>query len=84
MGPNAMEKRIKQGPGDRECWEEGRGLQVKTGQPGDFPGGPVVKTRTSTAGGMGSIPGLGIKIPHAVWCSQKLKNKYIKGWFFKK
>ena len=29
---------------------------------------------TSTAGGMGSIPGQGTKIPHSAWCSQKEKN----------
>ena len=32
---------------------------------GDFPGGPVVKTLPSNAGGAGSIPGRGAKIPHA-------------------
>ena len=31
----------------------------------DFPGGPVVKTSPSNAGGAGSIPGRGAKIPHA-------------------
>ena len=31
---------------------------------GDFPGGPVVKTSPSNAGGAGSIPGWGAKIPH--------------------
>ena len=31
----------------------------------DFPGGPVVKTLPSSAGGAGSIPGGGAKIPHA-------------------
>ena len=31
----------------------------------DFPGGPVVKTSLSNAGGAGSIPGRGAKIPHA-------------------
>ena len=31
-----------------------------------FPGGPVVKTPPSTAGGMGSIPGQGTKIPLVV------------------
>ena len=41
----------------------------------DFPGGPVVKTLPSNAGGVGSIPGWGTKIPHAVGCSQKLKKK---------
>ena len=32
----------------------------------DFPGGPVVKTSPSNAGGAGSIPGWGAKIPHAL------------------
>ena len=36
----------------------------------DFPAGPVVKTITVTAGGMGSIPGGGTKIPHATLCGQ--------------
>ena len=31
----------------------------------DFPGSPVVKTSPSNAGSAGSIPGQGIKIPHA-------------------
>ena len=31
----------------------------------DFPGGPVVKTLPSNAGGAGSIPGWGAKTPHA-------------------
>ena len=30
-----------------------------------FPGSPVVKTSPSSAGGVGSIPGQGTKIPHA-------------------
>ena len=33
---------------------------------GDFPGGPVVKNPPSNAGDVGSIPGRGTKIPHAV------------------
>ena len=41
----------------------------------DFPGGPVVKTLPSNAGGAGSIPGLGAKIPHA---SRPKKPKNIK------
>ena len=32
---------------------------------GDFPGSPVVNTLPSNAGGAGSIPGWGAKIPHA-------------------
>ena len=39
---------------------------------GNFPGSPVVKTSPSNAGGAGSIPGRGVKIPHA---SQTQKNK---------
>ena len=38
----------------------------------DFPGGPVVKTLPSSAGGVGSIPGQEVKISHA---SQPKKNK---------
>ena len=32
-----------------------------------FPGGLVLKTLPSNAGGTGSIPGLGAKIQHASW-----------------
>ena len=32
----------------------------------DVPGGPVVKNLPGSAGVMGSIPGRGTKIPHAV------------------
>ena len=35
--------------------------------PRDFPGGPVVKTSPSNAGGAGSIPGRGAKIPRDLW-----------------
>ena len=37
----------------------------------DFPGGPVVKTSPSSAGGVGSIPSWGAKIPHASWPKHK-------------
>ena len=40
----------------------------------DFPGGPVVKTSPSNAGGEGSIPGRGAKIPH----DSQPKNQNIK------
>ena len=30
----------------------------------DVPGGPVIKTLSSDAGSVGSIPGRGAKIPH--------------------
>ena len=42
---------------------------------GDFPGSPVLKTSPSTAGGVGSIPGWGTKIPHAL---QPKKSKHKK------
>ena len=41
---------------------------------GDFPGGPVVKTLPSNAGGVGSIPGWGARIPQA----SRPKSKSIK------
>ena len=31
----------------------------------DIPGGPVVKNPPANSGDMGSIPGLGTRIPHA-------------------
>ena len=44
----------------------------------DFPGGPVVRTLPSSAGGAGSIPGQGAKIPHALWPkNQKHKTAAI-------
>ena len=33
-----------------------------------------LRRHASTAGGTGSIPGPGTKIPHAMWCSQKKKG----------
>ena len=42
----------------------------------DFPGGPGVKTLPSNAGGAGSIPGWGVKIPHDSWPKkQNVKEK---------
>jgi len=41
---------------------------------GGFPGGPVVKTLPSNAGGVGVIPGQEAKIPHA----SQPKNQNIK------
>ena len=37
----------------------------------DFPGGPVVKTSPSSAGGVGLIPSQGTKIPHALWLAKQ-------------
>ena len=34
---------------------------------GDFPGSPVLKTLPSNSGGVGSIPGQEVKIPHTSW-----------------
>ena len=43
---------------------------------GDFSGGPVVRTSPSSAGGAGSIPSWGAKIPHASWPkNQNIKQK---------
>ena len=44
--------------------EESQRNKDKNG--GDFPGGPVVKSLPSSAGSVGSIPGQGTKIPHAM------------------
>ena len=41
------------------------GKESKTEWVGDFPGGPMVKTSPSYAGGVGLIPGQGAKIPFA-------------------
>ena len=49
----------------------------------NFPGGPVVKTPPSSAWGVGSIPGLGTKIPHAVQRSQKFFFNFLKNYWGK-
>ena len=42
----------------------------------DFPGGPLVKTSPSSAGGVGLIPGRGAQVLHAFWPkNQNLKQK---------
>ena len=41
----------------------------------DCSGGPVVKTPNFHAGGAGSIPGLGIKIPHDTWPKTKIQKE---------
>ena len=40
---------------------------------GDFPGGPVVETSSSSAGGAGSIPDGRAKIPHVPRPKKKKK-----------
>ena len=39
--------------------------RAQKGNRRDFAGGPMVKNLPSNAGDVGSIPGLGTKIPHA-------------------
>ena len=44
----------------------------------DFPGSPVVKTSPFNAGIVGSIPGQGAKILHALWPKkQNIKSRNI-------
>ena len=47
----------------------------------DFPGSPLVIVCASTAEGVGSIPGWGTKILHAVWCGRK-KNGVCQCAFY--
>ena len=42
---------------------EGSAQKVVDRELGDFPGGPVVENPSCNAGNMGSIPGLGTKVP---------------------
>ena len=51
-------------PRSLKYWQPPHGLFVRT-KLKDLPGSPVVKTSLPNAGGMGLIPGLGAKIPHA-------------------
>ena len=44
---------------------------------GDFPGGPVVKTLPSNAGGVGSIPGHAAKVPYALWPKNQNRNNIV-------
>ena len=46
-------------------WENIRNTEICKKKKRDFPGGPVVKNLPYNAGGTGSIPGQGTKIPHA-------------------
>ena len=54
-------------------------LSMNVGKNKDFPGGPLVKTSPSKAGGLGWIPGQGAGIPHASWPkNQKVKQKQYR------
>ena len=37
--------------------------------------GTPLAVSAANAGCAGSIPGRGVKIPHAMWCGQKIKNR---------
>ena len=52
---------------------------IKYGSPQTSLGVQWLRLCTSNAGGAGSIPGWGTKIPHAVWCVQKQKRNKIYG-----
>ena len=60
-------------PGDILVSDTGFKISLKI-RSSDFPGGPVVKTSPSNAGGEGSIPLWGAKIFHASW-PKKPKHK---------
>ena len=49
----------------------------KSDAPGDFPGGSVIKASCCQCRGVGSIPGWGTKIPHALEHSQEIFFKVI-------
>jgi len=51
----------------------------------DFAGGPVVNKRAPSAGGMGSVPGWGNRIPHATWHGWKINNTsgYVSQPYFR-
>ena len=49
---------------------------IKNGHHWDFSGSPVVKISPANAGSGGLIPGLGAKIPYALWPKkQNIKQK---------
>ena len=53
-------------------------FQMKKLRLRDFLGGPVVKTPHFQCRGMGSIPGWGPKISHAVQVGQKKKKSHLR------
>ena len=64
------------GGGQWRSMEKDRKEMLKMVTVRDFPGGPVVRTSPSNAGGAGSLPGRGAEIPHASGPkNQKLKQK---------
>ena len=68
-----------EGAGIMRTAERGGSVSSRARVVGDFPSSPLVKTLPCNAGSMGSVPGLGAKLPHAAGCSQKcLKRKKTK------
>ena len=60
-----------EGGGIMTTTESGRSVSSRARVLGDFPSSPLVKTLPSNAGSMGSMPGLGAKIPHTAGSGQK-------------
>ena len=60
----------------KNIWASKNTIKKVDQKPLDFPGGAVDKNPPANAGGKGSIPGRGTKIPHAVGRGQKI-NKQI-------
>ena len=60
-----------EGGGIMRTTERGSSVSSRARAVGDFPSSLLVKTLPSNAGSMGSMPGLGAKIPHPAGCSQK-------------
>ena len=54
--------------GHLDCFQFGQILVTLVSIHSDFSGSPVVKSSPSSAGGVGSIPGRGTKIPFALRC----------------
>ena len=57
-------------PFGKRGWQFLKKLNVRTSQVVQW-----LRPCAFTVGGMGSIPGQGTKILHAVWLGQKIKNK---------
>ena len=56
------------GEGHVNCFQSGQILITLVSLHSDFSGSPVVKSSPCSAGGVGSIPGRGTKIPYALQC----------------
>ena len=79
---SAGHRAIPSGPVGFSLSVEPPSLQLRQGQLRlvcrNFPGGPMVKTLSSNAGSVGSIPGQGAKILHALGPqSQNIKTEAI-------